>query len=242
VLYRFAGGSDGASPGIGSLIADKEGNLYGTTYGGGNLSCSPPFGCGTVFELSPPAEGQTAWKETVLYRFAGGSDGQNPEAGLIADDSGALYGTTEGGEYGNAGTVFKLTPPAKGQTNWTEAVLYNFCSQPGCSDGKNPYAGLIADKEGALYGTTETGGRGGNGTVFKLTPPGKGQTAWTEIVLHRFAGGSDGEGPIAGLIADNSGALYGTTLVGGTGAAGTVFKLTPPAKGQTNWTEAVLYM
>jgi hypothetical protein len=112
-----------------------------------------------------------------------------------------------------------------------ETVLYRF---KGGSDGSVPSAGLIADQQGALYGTTENGGTGnggfGMGTVFKLTPPGKGQTAWTETVLYRFTGGSDGVGPLAGLIAGKQGALYGTTAFGGTGndgfGFGTVFKLT----------------
>ena len=92
-----------------------------------------------------------------------------PFAGLIADKKGALYGTTGFGGI-NYGTVFKLTPPAKGQTGWTETVLYSFCSQPSCSDGFKPHAGLIADEEGALYGTTLGGGSSGFGTVFKMTP------------------------------------------------------------------------
>jgi hypothetical protein len=103
--------------------------------------------------------------------------------------------------------VFKLTPPPKGQTAWTPAVLYSFCSQPSCSDGAFPSAGLIADEQGALYSTTVFGGIGNNGTVFKLTPPPKGQTAWTETVLYRFcslSSCSDGAGPYAGLIADKS--------------------------------------
>jgi uncharacterized repeat protein (TIGR03803 family) len=120
------------------------------------------------------------------------------------------------------GTVFKLTPPAKGQTVWTGTVLYGF---KGGSDGTDPYAGLIADKQGALYGTTSLGGSG-SGTVFKLTPLAKGQTVWTETVLYRFKGNSDGSGPSAGLIADKQGALYSTTGGGGTGNGGMVFKLT----------------
>ena len=109
-----------------------------------------------------------------------------------------------------------------------ETVLYSFTG----SDGAGPIAGLIADKDGALYGTTLNGGTAGYGTVFKLTPPAKGQTAWTPTVLHSFTN-SDGSSPNAGLIADNSGALYGTTAGGGTAFSGTVFKLTPPAKGET---------
>jgi len=240
VLYRFTGGSDGAIPFAG-LIADKEGALYGTTQNGGTGNN------GTVFKLTPPAKGQTAWTETVLHSFCshpqppGCSDGAAPRAGLIADNQGALYGTTHGGESPGTGTVFKLTPPLKGQTAWKETVLYNFCSELGCSDGYEPRAGLIFDKEGSLYGTTEFGGTDNNGIVFKLTPPAKGQTAWTETVLQSFAGG-DGANPVfAGLIVGNSGALYGTTYRGGSANGGTVFKLTPPARGQTAWTETVLH-
>jgi hypothetical protein len=179
----------------------------------------------------------------VLYRFQGGSDGASPfYAGVIAGKDGALYGTTlQGGIPGpfgaRAGTVFKLTPPATGEANWTKTMLYEFCSQPNCSDGSFPYAGLIADKEGALYGTTGNGGSSANsgsgyGTVFKLTPPTPGQTAWTETVLYSFKAIPDGASPWAGLIANNAGALYGTTLQGGIngnigGGYGTVFKLTP---------------
>ncbi|HEY8007730.1 MAG TPA: choice-of-anchor tandem repeat GloVer-containing protein [Methylocella sp.] len=247
VLYSFKGGpTDGANLSAG-LIVGNDGALYSTTYNGGSQSpgCPDRFGagCGTVFKLTPPAKGQTAWTETVLYSFKGGpTDGANPFSGVIADKTGALYGTAGGGS-GSFGIVFKLTSPAKGQTAWTETVLYNF--KGGASDGANPN-GLIADKEGALYGTTYYGGSSvniiGNGTVFKLAPRAEGQTAWTESVLYSFKGGpSDGGNPSAGLIADNDGALYGPTVVGGTSGFGTVFKLTPPGRGQTAWTESVLY-
>jgi uncharacterized repeat protein (TIGR03803 family) len=212
-----------------SLIGDNEGALYGTAESGGNSACAPN-GCGVVFKLTPPGKGQTAWRETVLYSFSG-SDGNAPQAGLIADNWGALYGTTAGGGGAGYGAVFKLTPPAKGQTTWRETVLYSFT---GGSDGGSPLAPLIADNEGALYGTTTFGGNysacGGTGcgVVFKLTPPGKGHTVWTETVLHTFANGSDGANPHDGLVADQRGALYGTTYQGGSsGGSGTVFKLTP---------------
>jgi uncharacterized repeat protein (TIGR03803 family) len=235
VLYRFTGGSDGALPQTGSLIADNQGALYGTTNIGGD---SVNNAYGTVFKLTPPAKGQTAWTETVLYRFTGGSDGVIPIGGVIADNQGALYGTTRFGggacpASNGFGTVFKLTPPAKGQTAWTETVLYSF---KGGSDGASPLAGLTADNRGALYSTTQQNGSSGNngygfGTVFKLTPPAKGQTAWTETVLYSFKGGSDGFSPWAGLIADNQSALYGTTNIGGGSSncgygCGTIFKLT----------------
>jgi uncharacterized repeat protein (TIGR03803 family) len=182
---------------------------------------------------------------------------------LIADERGALYGTTSAGGATGNGAVFKLTPPAKGQTDWTETVLYSFCALPNCSDGSTPVAGLIfeneiardveghadahhvADKHGALYGTTFSGGRAFNsGTIFKLAPPPRGQTDWTETVLYSFAGGpSDGHNPSGGLMADRRGALYGTTEAGGAGqpGGGIVFKLAPPAKHQSDWTETVLY-
>jgi uncharacterized repeat protein (TIGR03803 family) len=190
--------------------------------------------------------------EMVLYSFQGGSDGGDPLAGLIADKRGALYGTTRGASPDcsnntTCGTAFKLTPPAKYHTAWTETVLYQFCSLPDCSDGGEPLAGLIADRQGALYGTTFGGGAAGRGTVFKLTPPAKYQTSWTETVLYNFCSlpnCSDGDGPFkASLFADAQGALYGTTIAGGTGQldGGTVFKLTPPSQGQTEWTETVLY-
>jgi uncharacterized repeat protein (TIGR03803 family) len=127
----------------------------------------------------------------------------------------------------------------------TETVLHKF---KGGSDGANPHAGLISDSTGALYGTTWRGGGTGCvgglgcGTVFKLPPPAAGQTKWTKEILYRFQGGSDGEAPLAPLILDSTGALYGTTLAGGVSfGLGTVFKLTPPAAGQTLWTETILY-
>ena len=211
MLYSFTG-SDGSEPFAG-LIADSSGNLYGTTQSGGASG-----GHGVVFKLSPSGT------ETVLHTFTGGSDGGIPRAGLIADTGGNLYGTTAGGGASNAGTVFKLSPSG------TETVLYSFTG----SDGSGPFAGLIADSSGNLYGTTQSGGAsGGHGVVFKLSPGG------TETVLYSFTGGSDGGTPRAGLIADSSGNLYGTTQFGGPGCGGVgcgvVFKLSPSG------TETVLY-
>jgi uncharacterized repeat protein (TIGR03803 family) len=122
----------------------------------------------TLAALTVAGSALAASVETVLHSFAGGSDGADPEAGLIADEHGALYGTTFAGGSSNNGTVFKLTPHANGHTDWTKAVLYSFCSQPSCSDGAAPIAGLIADEQGTLYGTTLSGGSSGAGTVFKL--------------------------------------------------------------------------
>jgi uncharacterized repeat protein (TIGR03803 family) len=200
VLYSFgSSATDGKEP-YADLI-DWSGNLYGTTVGGG------AHGYGTAFKLTPKGI------ETVLYSFgSSATDGRNPFAGLIADKSGNLYGTTFGGGANNAGTVFKLT--LKG----IETVLYSFGSS--ATDGQEPYAGLI-DESGNLYGTTEVGGAYGDGTVFKLTPKG------IETVLHSFgSSATDGRYPPAGLV-DESGNLYGTTFNGGANAAGTVFKVTP---------------
>jgi uncharacterized repeat protein (TIGR03803 family) len=230
VLYKFKGGTDGGLPFAG-LIFDGVGNLYGTTVEGGGAHL------GTVFKLTPNSNG--SWTETVLYRFAGGSDGFSPWGGLIFDGAGNLYGTTtQGGGStacgGGCGTVFKLTPNSDG--SWTESVLYRFA---GGSDGLFPYAGLVFDGTENLYGTTSGGGVGG-GTVFKLTPNSKG--SWTESVLHSFSGPDDGSAPHGGLTFDLAGNLYGSTTVGGdggNGGSGTVFELTPNSDG--SWKEHVLH-
>ena len=217
VLYSFAGGpTDGMRPAAG-LIIDSAGNLYGTTSAGGpNTSTGGPNGDGTVFTVS------ASGAERVLYSFAGSpTDGQRPEAGLLMDSSGNLYGTTETGGASGDGTVFKVTPTG------TESVLYSFGAVP---DGSAPFAGLILDGAGNLYGTTFVGGATNNGTIFKISPTG------TETVLYSFKGGtSDGSGPRAGLIMDSAGNLYGTTEFGGMNNEGTVFKLTPTG------VETVLY-
>ncbi len=180
--------------------------LYGTTYSGGGNGCFKP-GCGTVFKIT------TSGAENVVYRFAGGSDGDDPLAS-VTNVNGVLYGTTSGGGANNAGTVYKIT------TLGNETVLHSFGS---VSDGEAPYAALI-DVNGVLYGTTDLGGSGcsspGCGTVFTIT------TAGAESVLHSFAGGSDGQSPFS-VLTDVNGVLYGTTTVGGAnGDNGTVFKVT----------------
>jgi uncharacterized repeat protein (TIGR03803 family) len=207
VLYSFTGGADGGSPWAG-VIRDSAGNLYGTTSGGGASAC------GAVYELN------TAGQQAVLFSFPSTVDGFYPEAGLVRDSAGNLYGTTSSGGTADAGVVYELT--AKGQ----ETVLYTFT---GAADGGNPYAGLILDPAGNLYGTTYRGGTAGLGVVYKL------DTAGNETVLHSFTGGTDGNNPIAGVIRDSAGNLYGTTPYGGAANAGVVFKL--DATGQ----ETVLY-
>jgi uncharacterized repeat protein (TIGR03803 family) len=259
-IYQFTGGANGGGPFAG-LLVDSKGTFYGiTTYDGNNTTSD--FCCGTVFELAPKAGGYT---ETTLYAFRGGSDGAYPLGALIEDSAGALYGTTEqGGDANGDGTVFKLTPKGKG---YSEKILYRFrnciagdarrsTAGPlgGSCDGANPASTLYMDGSGVLFGTAEYGGQNecpeGNrcGTVFKLTPHGK---RYTEKSIYNFKGGSDGATPQDGLIADASGDLYGTTVLGG-GATnnrctpsdlplgcGTVFKLAPKSRG--GYRESVLH-
>ena len=193
-LYSFSGGSDPKFPYAG-LIFDKAGNLYGTTeFGGANNQ-------GTVFEITPNSNG--SWTETVLYSFTGSTDGGQPYGSLVLDAAGNLYGTTNFGGSSNCnlgcGTVFELTPSSGG---WKETVLYTFT---GGSDGREPYARLLSDASGNLYGTTLLGGNIGSvcstgcGTVFKLT---HGSSGWTESVLYAFQGGADGASPYDGLAFD----------------------------------------
>jgi uncharacterized repeat protein (TIGR03803 family) len=241
-VWTFTGGDDGSFPQAPLIVdeaVDATGALYGTAGAGGSK------GCGTVYKLTPPKAGQTAWSEQTLWGFLGSSDGCFPGSPLIADERGALYGTAYAGGASNNGVVFRLTPPKDGETAWSEQILWSFT---GGSDGGNPFmSGVIADEWGALYGTTGGGGIQNNGVVFKLTPPKYGQTAWSEQTLWTFTGGSDGGFPAVGLIADRTGALYGTTALGGSnnnvcfGTNGVVFKLTPPKHGQTAWRDTTLW-
>jgi uncharacterized repeat protein (TIGR03803 family) len=208
LLYSFSG-TDGQNPDAG-LVMDSAGDFYGTTQSGG------ANGDGTVFKIS--ANGT----ETVLHSFTGGADGMNPEAPLILDSAGNLYGTTVGGGAHGDGTVFEVS------ASGTESVLYSFAG--GTADGANPYAAVVMDTSGNLYGTTQNGGASGAGTVFKITAGG------TESVLYSFAlGTTDGTNPDAALIMDSAGNLYGTTPNGGAHNQGTVFEVS------ASGTESVLY-
>lgn len=228
VLHQFGAGiQDGISP-IGGLIFDAAGNLYGTTFKGGSK------GTGTAFELSPVAGG--SWKENVLHSFGSvANDGLYPPAGLILDAFGNLYGTTwEGGANYSFGTVFELTLSSGGM--WTETILHNF-NHDGI-DAYYPFAGLVFDTFGDLYGTSAAGGANGGGAVFELMPAVGG--AWTETVLHSFViSGVDGQEPSTSLILDDAGNIYGTTIAGSTFDAGIAFELTPGTGGK--WSETILY-
>ena len=232
VLYSFGSSSpasDGASPQAG-LIMDAAGNLYGTTPYGGSPNCLVDIGvdgCGTVFELVMSSTGYT---ENVLYTFTG-PDGATPYAGLTMDSSGNLYGTTYNGGACEHGTVFELVKSSGG---YTKKVLYSF----GCTstDGWYPYAGVTIDAVGNLYGTTESAGASGYGMVFELV---NSSGTYVEKVLYSFGGtATDGAYPVAGLLMDASGNLYGTTSQGGAYGKGTVFQL---VNSSGTYMEKVLY-
>jgi uncharacterized repeat protein (TIGR03803 family) len=233
-LHSFDG-ADGANPEAG-LVQSTNGNLYGTTVGGGSSACGTD-GCGTVFDITPSGE------PTTLYRFSCSRiscpDGINPYAGLVQATNGNFYGTTyfggtknqncNLGQYNGCGAIFKITPRGKLTT------LYNFCPQGGgCPGGAQPAAGLVQGADGNLYGTAATGGNtgcfgGGCGTVFQLSLSG------TLTTLHIFDF-TDGEGPYAGLVQGTDGDFYGTTAFGGAydncytngpQGCGTIFQITP---------------
>jgi uncharacterized repeat protein (TIGR03803 family) len=237
VLHQFTG-ADGTQPRAG-LVFDSVGNLYGTTLYGGNLSSCVltgfPAGCGTVFELSPNADG--AWTETVIHAFSG-PDGSAPTAGLTIDPSGNLYGVTLDGGSQGYGAVFELSRNPKG--TWSETVLYSFQGSPDAAGGEG---NLVFDSAGNLFGLAGGGMYLGStcgfltcGTIFELTPNGDG--TWSEEVIHAFSG-SDGFEPLGNLIFDSYGNLYGTTSGGGASQGGTVFKLSPaPA---STWSLSTLY-
>jgi hypothetical protein len=258
VLYVFKGHNqnDGSSP-SGGLIADDAGNFYGVTGYGGSGPCvlfGTATGCGTVFELSPPAQKGGAWTETVLYNFQGGNDGDLPTGPLVFDKVGNLYGATEfgGGKGatcdvfygGNCGTAFELSPPKTKGGKWTENVLHSFAgiaSGKQYGDGAVPNGGLLLDSKGAIYGTTYIGGDNcphnsgqGCGTVFEVRPTSGKGGAWTENILHRFEISEDEANPAAGMTFDGKGYLYGTT-------AGTVFRLAPPPMKSGHWKETILH-
>ncbi len=299
-IYDFGGSGDGSSPFAG-VIADKKGNVYGTTllggsnndgavwrispnqhgagftetllysFDGGTSDGAQPYGDVTIAVSEPGAPPKklvgmtsaggstglgTAFQillngkkttESILYSFAGGTDGASPHGGLLPDKSEDFYGLTSGGGSEGFGTAFKLT---KSGSVYTESVIYTFT---GGNDGGNPYAGLIADTSGVLYGTTAVGGTstnctGGCGTIFELTPT---KSGYAESVLYSFQGGlsgPDGANPFTNLTIDNKGNLYGTTLFGGSAGLGTVFKLSRSGaafslqrNGNVSYTESILH-
>jgi hypothetical protein len=244
--------SNDASVPTGGLVLDSAGNLYGVTGYGGTGNCvlvGVPAGCGTVYELSPPAQKGGAWTETILYSFPSSKQGYLPNGSLVFDSAGNLYGATMfgGGQgttcdafYQYCGAVFKLSPPKAKGGQWTEKVLHAF---KGGTDGANPNGGLVLDSRGDVFGTTYIGGYNcphnsnqGCGTVFELHPPSTKGGAWAEKIIHRFNPANSHEAwPMAGLIVDRNGRLFGTTH------EDTVFRLAPSSKSPGSWTETILY-
>ncbi len=241
ILYSFQGGNDGATPMV-PLVADKSGNLYGTTSAGGGDCNNPNFvTCGTVFELVRPRHAGSAWSETVLYSFLGNPVGKGNgdlawPNGLVFSQAGVLYGlayngghctTDETGTYCNGG-AFSLTPQNGG---WTESVLYRFKGETG-----DP-AGPVLDSSGRIYGTVQGGDEYDCGLVFRLAPP-RAQGEWNESSLYAFECGTDGAFPQSGLIFDATGNLYGVSL-GAFSNYSNVFELSPTKGG--GWSESVVY-
>jgi uncharacterized repeat protein (TIGR03803 family) len=272
-------GNNGNAPEYGSLVQGTDGSIYGTTSKGGDLTCGSPYGCGTVFRITPDGAlttmmhnfycvtgncsdganpygglvlatdgtfygttangGVNGWgaiykitpdgQETLLYSLEGLSGGASPYAGLIQGTDGNFYGTARQGNYsqyldcfGGCGTVFKITPGGKFTT------LYDFCSQPGCTDGGSPAAGLIQGTSGNFYGTATRGGGSDDGTVFEISPKG------TLATLYTF--GAYGSDPNGGLVEAKDGAFYGTTSYDGLDGKGTIFKIIPGATLTTLYT------
>jgi uncharacterized repeat protein (TIGR03803 family) len=214
VLHAFTGGADGAQP-KGTLLLDPNGNLYGTTFYGGDVNClfTGSGGCGVVFKID--SQGTFS----VLHTFEG-TDGEASNSGLVRDSAGNLYGSTSAGGGGGGsgcgsgcGEVFKLDP------NGNLTILHSFTGQP---DGVGPSATPTLGTDGKIYSTTARGGTLNQGTVFQLSPNQDG--TWTESILHSF-NGTDGSQIFAGVVRDDNGNLYGAAAGGGTGGSGVVFKI-----------------
>jgi len=239
VLYSFTGGSDGSSP-EGTVVLDSKGNIYGTTYSGGNSGCFGS-GCGVVFKLSPTSNG--GWSETVLHTFTAESTAPIPSAPSLQGTT--LYGAAAAGGILNAcncygcGVVFKI---ARSSTGWKETVLYAFT---GGQDGSDPVSGITLDSSGNLVGAANQGGVKtsqcpyGCGLTFKLTP----STGWREVVLYRFTHGNDGAFPVGPVTLDAAGNVFGETISPSwcnsfISLCGVVYKLSLSSAG---WQPSALY-
>jgi len=240
-LYAFKGGNDGSKPDRSGVVVGAGGVLYGTTATGGLSNL------GTVFALAPPAVKGGSWVETLIHIFQG-SDGANPQGGLVMAKNGVLYGTTSAGGISSSlnpagnGTVFSLTPPASAGGSWTFNQLYAF---QGGTDGISPFSGLTLGPSGVLYGTTLGGGAfsvssGGLGTVFGLSPPQAGGQQWAEALIYSFTGGSDGHSPTTALVLGRTGSLFGVSTDVQTPTP-RIFELTPPVSSGGIWQFSVIH-
>jgi hypothetical protein len=245
ILYSFPTAAEGQLPN-GDLVFDRDGNIYGATqFGGGYGSCDPFYDyCGTVFELSPPSQNGGAWTAKTLHSFQGthpgplsdgaSGDGANPVGSLVLDDGGNVYGTTSfggdatgpclGDENGRGcGVVFELTPPTGTNSDWTETILHQF----NADDGAVPYAGVVLDQSGNLYGTTIAGTKGEVGGIFELERPSQQRQDWTEDILHGFQDGQDGGWPTGPVTLGPQGQIYTTASLGGLLDGGTFLSVIP---------------
>lgn len=219
VLYRFTGGQDGANPAYGQLTFDHAGNIYGTTGGGGDI------GSGVVYELTHSSGG---WQESVLHSFDGMGDGLQPQSGVVFDSQGNLYGTTVAGGAQGKGTVYELSSSGPG---WVISKQRDLATE-----GNSPYAGVVLDQPGNVYGATLSGGPGNGGSVFQLTTSG---SQWNSAIIGSFSPlGGEGLGVFSSLTIDAAGNLYGTTETDGAHGFGSVFKLVPQ---NGSWVQTTLY-
>jgi uncharacterized repeat protein (TIGR03803 family) len=230
-LRDFGSNMDGQNPQAG-VVFDQRGHLYGTAALGG------VDGNGIVYRLTPPEGTGGPWRGSVLHKFSGQPDGAVPVSSLTLSPSGDLFGTTEEGGAHNKGTVFGLQPPQNPGDSWRERVFYSFGSS--ATDGVVPNSELLPANPG-FYGVTREGGAHGFGTVFLVAPQAGGGTNWSETILYSFAGSGDAAFPSGGLVADQAGNLYGTTLVGGANDLGAVYQLSPPTTEGGAWTETVIF-
>ena len=239
VIYAFQGIKDGTEPNS-AVTFDQTGNLYGTTKLGGDLCPNDNnSGCGTVFQLKPPAKQGEAWSKTTLYTFKGNGDGWYPSS-VVADEAGNLYGITADGipecqDYGLCGTIFELKPPAKDGGDWTKNIIYSFKN---FDDGGDPLGSLTFDASGNLYGTACIGGSAGYGSVYQLAPSHDPSQTRNKTELFSF-NWTDGHCPSAGVTFDKSGKLYGVTTGGGEMDQGLVFQLAPPTQKNGPWKESI---